>query len=378
LETGLKEKFDRAWRDPASAVKEWKDETGGKALGLLLTDAPFELVHAAGALPVAAPTPETSFQHADRHLQGFACSYSRTVVELCESGKLDFLDGLIVPYSCDTTRCLDLIFKFIGRFEFHDCLRIPKRNSADGADRYFKAELTRLGEKLSEFTGSAPDQARLKESIALYNRVRALLDGLRDGLRRRMPGISAPEYFSAVRASMVLAPERIEPMLDAALEQAVEGEPAPDGAPGVVVAGKVPEPPGIIEAIERSGLRIIEDHLVVGGRWAAARVAEDQDPWEGLVARQQGLLPFSGIWDNRPNRASYLIERVRETGAAGAVFLVQKFCEIAEIDFPGIKAEADKSGTRLLVVETDYREAGLSAIKTRLEAFAELLARERE
>lgn len=74
MDKGLRKKFDRAWAEPYESVKSWKDKNGGKAVGLVLTDVPEELVLAAGALPMSVLAAEVPIQHADRHFQGFACS----------------------------------------------------------------------------------------------------------------------------------------------------------------------------------------------------------------------------------------------------------------------------------------------------------------
>jgi benzoyl-CoA reductase/2-hydroxyglutaryl-CoA dehydratase subunit BcrC/BadD/HgdB len=360
----IKERWERAARDPGALIQELKKARGQKAVGMVLTDVPAELVHAAGAMPVALLGRETPFRHADKRLQGFACAYSRTLMELMENGSYDFLDGIITPYACDTTRCLDLIIKYINKYAYQDCLRLPKRTAAEGVDSYFRAELKRLGQALGRFTGVEPNQDRLSHSIALFNRVRARLRELRAG------GMSTPQYLTLVRGAMTLPPEETL----ALLEQT--GPASPAGVPGrfrVVVAGKVPMPEGLLETIEAAGLTIIEDHLVVAGRWVAADVPEGADPWEGLTQRQLSMLPFAGIWDGRPSRAAYLLERVRLTNAHGAIFLLQKFCEPAELDVPGIREEAEKQGVPLLVLESDYSPAGLPIIKTRVEAFAEML-----
>lgn len=375
MEKTLREKFDGSWQKPEEVVGRWKAETSGKAVGLVHTDVPYEMVHAAGALPQTVLAREVSFQNADKHLQGFACSYSRSVVELVESGRLGHLDGLIVPYACDTTRCLDLIFKFLDRFDFHDCLRIPKRVDARGVRKYFREELMRVANRLAEFTGNEITPERLAESISQYNRVRELLERLREGLRWGGLGNSASDYFSAVRAAMVLPPEASEKILAEAIE-AGEGYECPeegDPRPRVVVAGKVAEPPSLVEVLEGAGLWIVEDHLVVGGRWASAIPPKADDPWDALVERQLNLLPFAGIWDKRPSRASYLKERVLDLDADGAIFLVQKFCELGELDYPGIKEELEKEDIPLLSIETDFGDSSLEAVKTRVEAFAEML-----
>lgn len=371
MKAEVKERLERWWREPGPAVRGWKQESGGTAVGLLHTDVPEELVWAAGALPVTVLAREVAFQHADRHFQPFACAYSRSVIELYEQGDLDYLDGLVVPYACDTTRCLDLVFKYAGRFKFHDCLRLPKRVTAEGVRKYFRAELSRLAASLEKLTGREVTAEGLRSAIREYNRLRGLLQQLRLVLREGREGLSAEEYFSAVRAAMVQPP----PESAALLESAVSSLGSAGRAKGlpVVVAGKVPSPPGLIPLLESAGLWIVEDHLVVGGRWVEAQAAESGDPWAALTERQLSRLPFSGIWDSRPSRAAYLLERAAAVRAVGAVFLVQKFCEPAEMDLPGIREEAEKAGLPVLHLETDYAESSLETVKTRVEAFAEML-----
>ncbi len=371
MDPKVKQKLDKAWREPENTVAAWKERTGGKAIGLALTDVPEELVHAAGALPTVLLGADISLQNAEKHFQGFSCSYSRGILELYERGDLGHLDGLVIPYACDVTRCLDLVFKYVEGLEFYDCLRIPRREKGAGVEKYFVAEMKRLAENLAAVTGRPVTDEGLAASIAAYNKARGLLGELRTALREG-DGVTLAELLSAVRASMVMAPEDSIPLL----EEAVSGLSAAgkrDGEPRVVLAGKTAEPLGLAELIEQSGLQVVEDHLTVGGRWAQASVPELDDPWKALAGRQQARLPFAGIWDERPNRASYLLERVKELSADGAVFLVQKFCEPAELDYPGIKEELEKEGVSLLAIETDFHQSSLAAVRTRVEAFAEML-----
>ncbi len=373
------DKMESAWRDTAGVAAGWKARTGGKVIGLGLTDVPEELVLAAGALPMTMMAREVPLMHADRHLQGFACSYSRSLVELAELGELDFLDGLVMPYACDTTRCMDLIFKYMQKFAFYDCLRIPRKGQGAGVKDYFREELMRLGQSLSAFTGAPVTKEGIAESIQAYNRVRAQLSAMREAMRERPGSISAGTYVSAVRAAMVLPPEDAARLTEEVLKEVfANANKVEMASPRVVVAGKIPEPPGVMRLLEESGLAVVEDHLVVGGRWVEASASGSGDPWEALVERQLERLPFSGIWDGRQNRASHLMQRVKDLSADAAVFLVQKFCEPAEIDLPGIKEELEKEGIPMLAVETDFSNASLAQARTRVEAFAEMLKEKRE
>jgi len=367
----LRSKLDRAWQDQAASVKEWKARTGGKAIGLPLTDVPEELVWAAGALPVTVLGRDLPLQHADKHLQGFACAYSRSLTEQAERGDLDFLDGLIMPYACDTTRCLDLIFRYMKRDGFYDCLRLPKRITTEAVRTYYTAELHRVADALGAFTGKPVDNAALSAAIQAYNAVRAQLAKLRDGMREGREGVRLSDYLSAVRAAMSLAPDVSAPLLAEVVAEL--GAPAKTAKPRVVLAGKMAEPTELADLLEAAGLSIIEDHLVVGGRWVEAAALESGDPWLALVDRHQSRLPFAGIWTAEPNRGAYLLRRAKATGAVGAVVLVQKFCEILEIDIPGMKEVLEKDGVPMFSIETDLRSQSLESVRTRVEAFAEML-----
>lgn len=371
MQKELRAKLDRAWQDQPATARNWKSKTGGKAIGLALTDVPEELVWAAGALPVTLFARDLPIQLADRHLQGFACGYSRSLVEQVERGDLNYLDGMIMPYACDTTRCLDLIFRYLQRPGFYDCLRIPKRVTFEGLKTYFRAELSRLAGSLAAFTGKKIDDAALAAAIKAYNRSRRLLARLRDGLRQGQDGLAAADYISAVRAAMSLPPDESAALLAAAVDGL--GAPAAKAKPKVVVAGKMAEPPELIELLESAGLWVVEDHLTVGGRWVEAAARENGDPWLALIERHQARLPFHGIWNAEPNRGSYLSRRIQELKAQGAVVLVQKFCEPLELDVPGIKEVLERDGIPLLAVETDLRPQSLEPVRTRAEAFAEML-----
>lgn len=372
MDKKLLARFDRAWQEPGKTITALKQKTGKPAVGLVLVDVPEELVHAAGAIPVSVLPGETAFIHADKRLQQFACSYCRSVLELIESGALSFLDGLIIPYACDTTRCLDLIVRYLDRFKLYECLRLPRRTGAAGVQEYFRAELLRVGQKLTELTGREITSSALAQSIAQYNQVRSLLARLREAMREDPGAVSFSELLSAVRASMVLPPEESLPLLQEAADSLRPGT-GKNGKPRVVVAGKMAEPPGLAGLLNDAGLWVMEDHLAVGGRWVAARVPENPDPLEALALRQLDRLPFAGIWDRRESRSSYLIERIKALKAQAAVFLVQKFCEPAELDYPGIKEDLEKAGIPMLIIDTDMNHASIPLVRTRVEAFAEML-----
>ena len=368
------EKFDAVCREMPRTVERWKAKTGAKAVGWMLTDVPEELILAAGALPVAVLAEGVTLGEADKYFQGFACSYSRSVLDLLASGRLAFLDGVIIPYICDTTRALDLVVKHHRFLPWTECLRIPKTVVGEGVLPYYRRELERLADRLAVLTGNRPNPEQLRRAIQTMNQVKSRLQRIRALLREKPGAISAAEYLGAVRASLSLPKEEALLLLDEFLADATVRTQAPGRLPRVVLAGKVAEPPAVVEMIEAAGLRVVEDALVLGGRYLETTVAEPGDPWANLAQAQLGRWPMTGVWDSRKSRGDFLLERVRAAQAQGVIFLVQKFCEPWEIDYPGLKEVLDRAGIKNLRLETEYQMSALEPLRTRVEAFAEMLS----
>ena len=61
------EVLKKTFADPGRQVKEWKQDTGGKAIGFLLTEVPEELIHAAGFFPFGICGGRARLEQAEAH-----------------------------------------------------------------------------------------------------------------------------------------------------------------------------------------------------------------------------------------------------------------------------------------------------------------------
>jgi benzoyl-CoA reductase/2-hydroxyglutaryl-CoA dehydratase subunit BcrC/BadD/HgdB len=64
---------------------------------------------------------------------------------------------------------------------------------------------------------------------------------------------------------------------------------------------------------------------------------------------------------------------VKEGGLKGVIFLHLKFCEPLIFDYPDLKKGLDREGIPNLFIETELHTSASSQIKTRLQAFSEML-----
>lgn len=364
--------FREVMKDPLEWARLWKEKTGGKVIGHLLPDVPEEMIHAAGALPLALEGASVAVSHAQAALPGYTCSHAMGLLELGLTGRLDFLDGLVIPYVCDTTR--NLYHTWSQRFPKgrHEFLRLPKRLQHPGARVYLKSELERFGESLGRMTGHLPSQEDLGLSLSLYNKSRSRLKEAY-ALHRERPSIWTWERVNLLMASAMKAPREEHLSWMEKLPWDIEQGRKPNGRVPVYVRGKVWDPPDILEMMDELGLVVAADEMVSGFRSIAGGPGEERDPLEAIVSRLVSLPLYPGYHHEPSKVVQGFMQRVRESGAKGVIFLNPKFCEAAGFDLPDLEKALEKENIPSLVLETSTRGVSPAQIRVRLEAFREMI-----
>jgi benzoyl-CoA reductase subunit C len=363
-------KFEAIFKNAQALAKKWK-AANHKVVGWAIPDGPEELVMASGAKPQALLGTEIPFSKADAHFQGFACSYTRSLLELLTSGQLDFYDALILPHTCDALRAMDLVAKEQGGVKNVESYRPPRLRDNPASRNYLMEELSRLRKRLSEITGHYATDEEIKQASASLNRLKDLLRGVKTELKAGKA--SALEFFSAVQAAMSGDKQEVEGMVREFLVELKNRKPLPTKPEKIVLAGKVAEPLSLLEAIETAGFQVVDDLLVNGSRYVKSIVELEQAPLQALAEAQLAKIPVAGMYDREQSRGERIIRRVRRSGAKAVIFLVQKFCEPYELEVVGVEEELTRAGIPMLKLESDYQSSSIAPLKTRIEAFAEML-----
>lgn len=368
--------FQEVMNDPLKWARSWKERTGQKVIGHLLPDVPEELIHAAGALPVAIEGAGVQPSHAQASIPGYSCSHAMGALEMALCGELDFLDGMVIPYVCDTTRNLFHIWAHRVQGMTNEFLRLPKKLRQHDAESYLLAEFHRLLESLGVITGRQPDEQGLTESIRLYNRSRATLRRAYLVMQRQKPHLWNAERVMGLLASALRAPREEHlawmeslPWTDGDAQGIGEWVP-------IYVRGKVWDPPGILALFHELGLMVVADEMVTGLRSIAQDATIDRDPLLALVDRHMSSIPYPGYHLEPEEVVTGFLTRVRQSSARGVVFLNPKFCEAAGFDTPDLERALRTEGIPSLVLETSARGVSLGQIRVRLEAFKEMIGQE--
>jgi benzoyl-CoA reductase subunit C len=331
--------------------RRWlSEDPGRKAAGYLPVYAPRELIRATGMLPVGVHGGGDRLEiiRGDAFYQSYICHLPRSVVELAQSGRLDFLSAVLFPATCDVIRNLSGTWQLLYPELYVRYLDLPQGGDPRLMADFWYEELGVLAEGLGGVAGRAVTAEALREAIDAYNTTRALIRELYRTRRDAPWSVPTEELYLLLRAGEVVP-------LEAFLERgraylsAVRSEPGRvrDRARVVVVGSFCEQPPiGLIKTIERSGCFIVDDDFLLGDRMLVADVSLDGDPLRNLAeAFVRHAVRTSTLFEPDPAGKRRLIrERIAAARADGVIFASASFCDPALLDRPMLRAGAEEAG----------------------------------
>jgi benzoyl-CoA reductase subunit C len=361
-------------------AKAWKRDGAGRALvGCFPVYSPVEIYHAAGALPVGllGGGNRIEIAHADARFQSFVCSIVKSTLELGMTGKLDDFDGLVFHSICDPARNLASVYARNFPNMKVEYIHFPQRIGADDATTYLAAEYARVAEWAAELTGHTPSADDLKDSMALYDAIRANIRTLY-AIRAAGPHVlSTRELYALVRYGYVVPPQRHLRVLERAIEQlGARGGKPKDRARVVIVGSFCEQPPlDLIASIESAGCYIMDDDFLLGRRFFTEDVGSGPgSPLERLAeAYVRRSVDASVKHDLGHSKAQALVARAHAHRADAVVVLAPKFCEPALFDYVLYRQALQEAHVPHVFLEYEEKMWLFDKIKTEIETFVESL-----
>lgn len=341
---------------------------GRRAMGILCSYVPEEIIHAAGLVPVRVRGTAAPLRYADAHLPSFTCILCRSSLDQALGGDLGFLAGMVLAHSCDAMQALaDLWRMNTPESHFVDTVMQPANLGTPAARPYLLAELSRFRGRLAGFVGRPIGDEDLRAGIALYDETRRLVDEL-NRVRDRLP---AARFFAVLDAAQAMPREQFNPLL-AGLLAALTGTPSRAGGPRLFLAGAVLDEPRLLDLIDDLGAQVVGDDLCSGSRHFLGQVGTEGDPLAALADYYLQRPPCPAKLHLAHDPGRYLLERVRQAQADGILFVLEKFCEPHAFDYALVRPVLERAGLPSLLLEMEQTPS-LEALRTRLQAFVEML-----
>lgn len=352
-------------------VLDQKTRLGRRPVGVFPAQYPKEILWAFGLLPVEIWDPKVEPVKSGAHLQSYICSLAKNGLELILQGKCGDMEGFLFPHTCDSIQNLaSVVHDYIGLARPCWFFYIPKAPYGPPAREYYRENLASFAARLAETFGPA-DEAKLAEAVEKGRRVSELLARLYEKNAAGELGLPALEFYRAVRAGEYLHPDDFIPLLENRL---AEARPGRKSGPAVILSGVLPNPPELLEHIEKAGLRVgWDDFYSCGRRLLPAKTGEGLAPFDALTERFMSLPPCSTKGSPIKERVDHLLDIAGRSGASGVIFNIVKFCEAEFFDVPLLVEELSRRGIKSLVLETELNSGLSGQLKTRVEVFAELL-----
>ena len=374
--------FERASELSLLGLTEHK-EAGGKVAGLYCLFAPTELVRAAGAIPVSlCGKKEAPIPAAEKTLPPNLCpliksSYGYAVTDTCPFfGASDFILG---ETTCDGKKKM---FELMARIKPLHLMHLPYDTNGAHALAFWLQEITRLKGFLEEQTGQNIAAHELNRQIKLQNEVRKLLwrisrysaaDAIPLSGLDMMTVMETKSSCCDLEAYAVLLKQLMEE-LDARSAAGVSVQ--RQRAPRILLTG-CPVGKGsekVLRLIEECGGVIVSLENCTGIKGQDLLVEEDTaDPLEAL-ARRYLQIPCSCMTPNE-GRLRLLQRLVEDFHVQGVVDLTWQCCHTYNVESFVIREFLEqRHDLPFLHIETDYSASDTEQLRTRIEAFLELIA----
>jgi len=349
-----------------SFYAEWQGKWAYfKAIGYFCSYVPEELLIAAGFNPIRILPGVTDASLSQTHLQSYTCYLSRACLHRALMGELDFLSGVIFAHTCDTMQGLADIWLQARPGTFVETFNFPTVLNSEKAIHYTIAELERLKKRLEDLTGKTIEEESLREAIKLVNKKRALLQSLASK-REKLP---ASLYFRIVNQAITMPVEEAINFLETV---GLEPEEKPQDKIRILLAGSTLDDMVLVEFVEESGGKIVEDDFCNGTRYFQTLTDETLPPMEAIARRlmERPLCPCKFLRTGAYSRS--LMEKAYKVQAHGVILIRQKFCDPWGWEFPLMQSVFREKQIPLLMVETEQPGAPGPAA-TRIQAFLEML-----
>lgn len=356
-------------------IQEWKNQ-GKKVMGYLCTYVPEEIIYAAGMMPlrITGAEKEIELENANAYLYINTCSFARSCIELALAHEFDFLDGLVGVSTCDGVRRLYDVWRKYVPLPFEHIMFVPRRYHEE-AHKIFLEELTEFKEHLEAYGGVKITDEALREAIKVCNRTRELLGQLYEFGKEEPPRISGTETVEILNASRRLTKDQYNQFLEKVIKEVGTRKPLADNRVRLLLNGSILTNPEYVKSIEELRAWVVVDEICTGTRWWGGLVDTSVEPPMKALAERYLIKPACARMYPSDERINFLINLVKDFKVQGVITEIIRYCVPYGHDVPMTREILEEHGVPMLQLDVEYGQSGTGQIRTRVEAFVEMIER---
>ena len=350
-----------------------KNELNRHVFGIFPVQYPKEILWALNILPVEIWDPPLEVSNANTHLQPYICSVVRLGLELILQGKCKDLDGFLFPHTCDSIQNMaSIVNDYLGietpcYFFYH-----PKAPYKESARSFYVDQLKNLAARIGKQVGTLKTD-ELEKYVEKGRKISSLVKELYEIRSNGMIVGSNLDFYKVIRQGEFLHPDDFIPLLEEYAVFLKKGDRSVK-VPSVILSGIMPNPPEILSLLDDMGIIVSDDDLACCGRRFGKTEIVRGDPFEIMADAYFKMPPCSTKDSPADQRFESIINKVEATSAKGVIFNMVKFCEPELFDVPYLVEELKKKSIPTLVIDTELNQGLSGQLKTRIEAFIEIIS----
>jgi benzoyl-CoA reductase subunit C len=361
-------------------------QAGKRMMGYISAAAPVEIIQAAGFTPVRIKgDPKEAVTKAYGSMETLVCPFLLNAYNLALKGRYDYLEGIVIPHTCDSVSRTYEVWKRNFPLPYYHFLNVPHLDGAPSL-KFFTEILKTFIKSLEQFTGKEISRQDLAGAVLAYNDLRRTMRDLYDLRKADQPLISGIEMIKLLVAVKALPVDESTALVRQVTKE-VKGRKtsSPQKPLRVMLVGDQIDDTALIEIIENTGAKVVMDDISVGSKLYYADMEATSDPVDGIAKyylEKVSLPTFyrdkgGGYDENLELRFGHLKRFISEFNVDAAILLVYKNCDPYGFEVPATTSYIESLGKPVFYVEDEYSSSSSSALKTRIEAFLEMLAQER-
>jgi benzoyl-CoA reductase subunit C len=372
---------EKYYQDYGSRAGELKKQ-GKQIMGYLCAFTPVEIITAAGFVPFRIKGDVNEpITKADTEMETIVCPLVRSWFDLSLKGKYEFLDGLVIPHACDSISTTYNVWKNTLNLPYSHLINMP-HSTGEPSLNFYKEILGTFRKSLAKYAGREISDQSLKETVALYNQNRAKVRELYELRKASPPLISGAEVAKVLIASVSMPVEEATQLIDSVIQEVKQRGSVPAAKTArIMLVGAQVDDVAFIELIEDSGAWVVADDLCPGAREFFADADITANPIDGIAERYLRKIRCGRTFRERKGAYSdYLEDRfghigrsIKDFGVDGVVLYIYKYCDPYGFDVPVMKSYIESTGAPVLYLEDEYSMSTIGRLRTRVQAFLEVL-----
>jgi benzoyl-CoA reductase/2-hydroxyglutaryl-CoA dehydratase subunit BcrC/BadD/HgdB len=367
---------------PAELIEHQKQ--GGKVFGTFCVYVPDEVIFAAGAIATGlCGGSQFWVPGGEKVLPSNTCPLIKASVGARLDRTCPFFriaDMFIGETTCDgKKKAWEILNQDVPVY----VMDLPQMKRAKDVAAW-EDEIRLLIAKVEEFTGNKVTPESLGDAIRLINRKRDALARLYRTRQSSPVPISGKDALLVSQIAFYDDPARDADMVNKLcdeLEQRIAvGEGVfPASAPRIMITGSPMAIPNwkLHHIVETGGAPVVVEESCTGVRYFEHLVDESQKALDGQIrALAERYMQIScACFTPNPGRIEDILRLVKEYKVDGVIDYSLQFCNLYTTESYLVQQALKEAGIPVLHLETDYSEQDFEQIRTRVEAFLEMIGK---